>query len=70
MNKMTYVIISNDSVVAKVYENDTMQGRTIVCMNSINTDDVLVVYKLNEGQPEKVNEAFLLDFFRELIPVN
>jgi len=62
---MTYVIISNDSVVAKVYENDEVEGKTIVLMNSVNSDDVLVVYKVdNQGlPPEKVGTTHMIDFF-------
>jgi hypothetical protein len=68
---MTYVIISKDSVIAKVYEHDMIAGRTIVLFTSVNTDDVLSVYKVNgEGLSEKVTEVYMLDFFRELMPVN
>lgn len=68
MNKMKYAIMSNDTVIGKVYIHPEM-GRTVCFEGSIRFDEVIKVYEYDEVNSWKqISETSVLDFFKELVP--
>lgn len=65
---MIYIIMSNDCVFGKVYEHPEM-GRTIVFENAIKFDDTITIWRMDDDSPTKVSERNVLDFFKDLLPV-
>ena len=66
---MTYIMMSNDCVFGKVYEHPKM-GRTIVFESTIKFDDTITIWRIDENcQTTKVSERNVLDFFKDLLPV-
>lgn len=68
--KMTYVIMTQEEgVVGKVYEHPIL-GRTICFEGKVKMDDVIQVWEMrDDGNHVKVTERFLLEFFRDMIPL-
>jgi len=66
--KMTYVMMSNDCIFGKVYEHSEM-GRTIVFESTIKFDDTITIWRMDDDSPTKVSERNVLDFFKDLLPV-
>ena len=66
--KMTYIMMSNDCVFGKVYEHPKM-GRTIVFESTIKFDDTITIWRMDDDSPTKVSERNVLDFFKDLLPV-
>lgn len=61
-------MMSNDCVFGKVYEHPEL-GRTIVFESTIKFDDTIAIWRMNDDSPEKVSERDILDFFKDLLPV-
>ncbi len=62
-------MMSNDCVFGKVYEHPEM-GRTIVFESTIKFDDTITIWRIDENyQTTKVSERNVLDFFKDLLPV-
>lgn len=61
-------MISNDCVFGKVYEHPEM-GRTIVFESTIKFDDTITIWRMDDDSPTKVSERNVLDFFKDLLPV-
>ena len=67
--KMTYVIISNDTVIGKVYEHP-MMGRTICFNGTVEIDGSIQVWKVEEGGIyNKVQDKLVLELFRDMLPL-
>ena len=60
--------MSNDCVFGKVYEHPEM-GRAIVFESTIKFDDTITIWRMDDGSPTKVSERNILDFFKDLLPV-
>ena len=66
--KLTYIMMSNDCVFGKVYEHPEI-GRTIVFESTIKFDDTITIWRMDDDSPTKVSERNVLDFFKDLLPV-
>ncbi len=66
MNKAKYFLITDEEVIATVFESDKY-GRTIVFCDKINTNKKI---KLYDNELRKViNEIDLLEFLSSMIPI-
>lgn len=68
MNKLTYVMMSNDCIFGKVYEHPEM-GRTIIFESTIKFADTITIWRMDDDAPIRVSERNVLDFFKDLLPV-
>ena len=67
--KLTHVIMTQESVIGKVYEHPTL-GRTICFEEKVGMDDVVQVWQMEEGGNHvKVTERLVLDFFKDMLPL-
>jgi len=67
MNKPTYHLVNNDSVIATVYESDKY-GRTLAIRGTINPEFEIRIWSTPEGK--MINDIDLMEFLSSMIPTN